>query len=608
MGDQYGDTNLQPDMHLKPLDNSALLKPLRKAAAAPGAAVSPAPTIMFPATNNAIDDDDDDYIYSEPPAPIPPTPQPPAHPATKYRPSDEQVHMMELMKSIFASALHTGLANGEPPQLPAPADGTPQTMGDLREVLMALQQKIRDAGIPVVIVIEGLSASGKGTMLGKLIKGLDSRGYKTYPVRKPNCVEERYPPMWRYWTQMPTKGNISLFCSSWYGELNKAGFAHENETAQGLPRRLDEIISMESQLICDGTLILKFFLHITKKAQYDRLKKMERKKRTAWLVDDHDHEQNRRFDEYMKGMDNLMSITNLKGAPWHVLDTADSKACQREMYLTIIRAFQDALKQRQAGGRPWDVPVLPNLSPIPSLSFLPLSTIDTHKQLNVPYDETLNALQKRLRKLQVTLYQRGIPLVVGFEGWDAAGKGGAISRLTSALDARGFTVAPVSAPTPVEMNHHYLWRFFTALPPKGHITIFDRTWYGRLLVERVEGLCTQPQWQRAYEEINRFEKLLADDGTIVVKFWLQIDEDTQLARFKEREADPEKRWKLTEEDWRNRAKWPAYENAMNEVLQRTHTAYAPWTVVEADDKDYARIKVLQTVVDTIEKHLGDDGD
>jgi polyphosphate kinase 2 (PPK2 family) len=208
----------------------------------------------------------------------------------------------------------------------------------------------------------------------------------------------------------------------------------------------------------------------------------------------------------------------------------------------------------------------------------------------------------------VKLYRRGVPLIVGFEGWDAAGKGGAISRLTAALDARGFTVAPVSAPTPTELSHHYLWRFFKALPPKGHITIFDRTWYGRVMVERVEQLCSEPQWQRAYEEINRFEKLLADGGAILCKFWLQIDKGTQLARFEERKADLQKQWKLTDEDWRNREKWLKYEQAVDEVLQRTHTASAPWTVVEANDKDYARIKVLQTVVDTIEKHLNQDAE
>ncbi len=680
MSVQGSASGLPPDMHLKPLDNAALLKPLRKAPDRAGAGVFPAqikpapdaeppavpnpPVVKIshaapqapayddeeddddsdstplrsgeraektpPAAPGAFDyddgdeeeddeDEDDDFAPLRSPAPrsaydsgsdeeeeAPAADGPASRRVTSYRPTDEQMHMMELMKKLFEKALGPTLSAQQPPQA-APVQN-PAEADDLRKVLIALQQKIREVGIPVVIVIEGLSASGKGMTMSRLIEGLDSRGYKTHPVRKPNCVEETYPAMWRYWTQMPQKGNIALFCSSWYSELNSACFACEGEIAEFLPKRLNEIISMESQLVCDGTLILKFFLHVTQQEQYDRLKKREKKKSTAWLVTDRDHEQNKRYDEYMKGMDDLMSITNLSGAPWHVLDAGNTKACAQQMMQTVIRAFEDALAERRHNLRPWDVPALPNLSPIPPLGFPPLSSMDLQKHLDVPYTDALRDLKKRLNKLQVMLYRRGIPMLVCFEGWDAAGKGGAIRRLTAAMDARGFTVVPVSAPTLTELDHHYMWRFWTALPPKGHIAIFDRTWYGRVMVERVESLCTVPQWQRAYEEINRFEKLLTDDGAILCKFWLQIDPDTQLERFEARKDDPEKQWKITDEDWRNREKWPAYEQALNEMLQRTHTAFAPWTVVEANDKEYARIKVLRTVVDAMEKRLGGDGE
>ncbi len=724
-----GDQSLQPDMHLKPLDNDALLKPLRKPADAPPTPAVPPPAPPPAAPKDAPKeslfkrlipkDDEEDDLFSlpktatvppvdppdaqaeaaedgelvppepeselvpepepepelepepvafvptepdaEPEAPLEdafepealveaaiepkeeaqpeadmdeddlPAPQPepeaentpkeepdealppetdPAKPASKhptsYKPTDEQVHMMELMKSIFASALNAGVSSGQPPQVPAPQPKA--SMGDLREDLMALQQQIRALKIPVVIVIEGLSASGKGAMLGKLIEGLDSRAYQTHPVRRPNCVEESYPTMWRYWTQMPKRGHIALFCSSWYGELNKTCMAHEDDVPEILPQRLNEIISMESQLICDGTLILKFFLHVSQQEQYNRLKKMEKKKSTAWHVVEQDHEQNKRYDEYMKGMDNLMSITNLKGAPWHILDATDLKACKRSIYETVIRSFKDVIHERKTGLRPWDVPMLPNLSPITSQGFPPLRTIDLHKELEAPYKDELKALTKKLKKLQEKLYRKDIPLAIAFEGWDAAGKGGAIYRLIKGLDARGFTVTAISAPTPLEDSHHYMWRFYHALPPKGHIAIFDRTWYGRVMVERIEGFCTQPQWQRAYEEINRFEKQWTDSGAILCKFWLQIDEEEQLTRFDDRAADPEKQWKLTDEDWRNRDKWPQYEQAVDEVLQRTHTAHAPWTVVEANNKKYARIKVLRTVINAIEKRLQQDDD
>ncbi len=557
------------------------------------AAQPPAFAAQPPAAQPAVDDDEDEETTENPASP----------PAHAFRPTDEQLHMIELMKSIFATAL-----SADPARKPAAdtaANPEPPSMGDLRIRLTALQQKIREAKIPVVIVLEGMSASGKGTMLSRLVEGLDSRGYASHPVRQPNCVEKNYPPMWRYWTQMPAKGMIALFCSSWYGELNKAAFAQEIN-AETLRRRLDEIISMESQLVCDGTLILKFFLNISQQEQLERLKKMEQKKSTAWLVDAHDHEQNKRHGDYMKSMDSLMSATSLKGAPWHVIDAANPKSCAYQIYLTVIQAFEEALAARESGAGSWDLPMLPNLTPLPSLGFPPSHTIDLQKHLEVPYRDALRNAKKRLAKLQIKLYRKGIPLIIGFEGWDAAGKGGAISRLNAALDARGFTVAPISAPTPTELSHHYLWRFWQALPPKGHITIFDRTWYGRVMVERIEGLCTKPQWQRAFEEINRFEKLLTDDGAILCKFWLQIDPDTQLQRFEERKADPEKQWKLTDDDWRNRAKWSAYEQALDEVLQRTHTACAPWTVVEANDKEYARIKVMQTVIEAIEKRLDDD--
>jgi AMP-polyphosphate phosphotransferase len=594
-------------------------------------------------TPDAADDEDDDALFTESYAPSaeekPATPPietkseaPTAPPsgadsadqpaeasappkAPVYQPPNSQVHMMELMKTVFANALNASLSAkqstaqptkpdvGQPPS-PVPPE-EPASMSDLRKLLITLQQKIRQAKIPVVIVLEGLSAAGKGMMLSRLIEGLDSRGYKAYPIRKPNCVEKAYPAMWRYWTRMPADGNIALFCSSWYGELNKGGFARRGAD-ESLNNRLNEIISMESQLVCDGVLILKFFLNISRQEQYNRLKKMESKKSTAWHVDDHDREQNKLYDEYLKGMQTLMSMTHITGAPWHVLDATNLKDCARNMYRTVIQTFEAALAERAQGLRPWDVPMLPNLSPIPSLGFPPLASIDPNQQLDAPYKSELKALKKRLYKLQAKLYRRGIPLVAAFEGWDAAGKGGAIRRLTSGLDARGFSVTPISEPTPIELSHHHMWRFWTALPPKGHITIFDRTWYGRVMVERIESLCTVPQWQRAYEEINRFEKLLTDNGAILCKFWLQIDSDTQLERFNARQADPEKQWKITDEDWRNREKWPAYEQALNEVLQRTHTAYAPWTVVEANNKDFARIKVLRTVVDAIEKRLDRD--
>ena len=233
-----------------------------------------------------------------------------------------------------------------------------------------------------------------------------------------------------------------------------------------------------------------------------------------------------------------------------------------------------------------------------------LSGIDLSKRLtDEEYKEKLKMLQKRLSELHSEIYRLRIPVVIGFEGWDAGGKGGAIKRLTSHLDPRGYRVNPTASPNDIEKVHHYLWRFWNNVPKAGHIAIFDRTWYGRVMVERIEGFCTEAEWKRAYQEINEMESHMANFGAVVLKFWLHIDKDEQERRFKERQENPAKQWKITDEDWRNRAKWDAYEEAVNEMLVRTSTTYAPWIVVEGNDKHFARVKVLETVVDALEKKI-----
>ncbi len=224
------------------------------------------------------------------------------------------------------------------------------------------------------------------------------------------------------------------------------------------------------------------------------------------------------------------------------------------------------------------------------------------------YKEQLLKLQSRMRLLHAKMYRERVPLVCVFEGWDAAGKGGSIRRLTEKLDPRGYNVVPSSAPNDIEKAHNHLWRYWTKMPKAGHAAIFDRSWYGRVMVERIEGFCTTEEWQRAYREINNMERNLYDADTVICKFWLHIDPDEQEKRFMERRDNPQKSWKLTDEDWRNREKWDEYVTAVDEMLVRTSTPYAPWTVVEANDKYYARIKVLKTVVEALEKRMGIDSE
>ncbi len=477
------------------------------------------------------------------------------------------------------------------------------SLDDLHLRLMTLQQEIRALKVPVVIVFEGWDKAGKSVMLGELLEGLDPRGYKVHVNSKPVSASSRYPLMHRYWTAMPLKGDISLFLGSWYGEVSTVCLK-DKDVRRALDERYAQIIQMESQLVADGALILKFFLNISQKEQKKRLKALAKKKSTRWRVTKDSWAQNEHYEEMMQLYDAMMAQTHFDGALWHVLRSENKKACTRQLYEILIDAFEKTIQQRKTGDMPWDVPVLPHVDSIPTCAIQPLSACQPDQPESPDYKQAIDAAQKKLRKLHNELYIRQIPLILCFEGWDAAGKGGSIRRLTSALDPRGFEVVPIASPTAEEKSHHHLWRFWKTIPKDGHITIFDRTWYGRVMVERIEGFCTQPQWQRAYEEINQFEHELYVHGAVIRKFWLQIDPDEQLRRFQNRQEMPDKQWKITDEDWRNREKWPVYEQAVNEMLQKTHTDYAPWVVVEANNKRYARLKILQTVIEAIEQELG----
>ena len=465
--------------------------------------------------------------------------------------------------------------------------------------LLALQQEIRSLKIPVVILLEGWDAAGKGLMAGELLEGLDPRGYQVYVPERIH-KEPGLPPLHRYWVRMPRQGTLSLFIGSWYHDICARLVSQEGS----LPSDpWTSIIQMERMLCCDGVLLLKFFLHIPQKEQKRRLKAMEEKKATRQLVSKADWKQNEHYDLWQAVYNGMLSATGDSGAPWHVLRGDEKCACKQQMYEIVTAEFERVIAERKAGQRPWDVPALPGVESSKTLCMPFLSDIDPDQPLPGDYKALLKERQKTLRRLQYEVYRHGLSMVLVFEGWDAAGKGGSIRRLTSALDPRGFTVVPIASPTAEEKEHHHLWRFWRTLPSSGNITIFDRSWYGRVMVERLEGYCTQAQWRRAYEEMNLFEKDLTSQGTIVRKFWLQIDQDEQLRRFNDRQNTPEKAWKLTDEDWRNREKWPQYEEAVNHMLQKTSTAAAPWVVIEANNKHYARIKVLDCVIAAREEAL-----
>jgi len=472
----------------------------------------------------------------------------------------------------------------------------------LERTMGELQRRARQLGIPVIIVFEGWDAAGKGTMINRLMQALDPRGFTVHPVNAPTPEEALRPFLWRFWIKIPERGRIAIFDRSWYGRV--------------LTERVDKLIPeaawsgsyesircFERQLADDGAVLIKFFLHISKKEQKKRFIELEENPALSWKVTRQDWRHHKQYKEYYQAAEDGLAQTDTAYAPWTIVESHDRRFATLKIFSTTIRALEHRIQaieeedsKRPSRKKPAKEEKLANTSILDRVDL----SLDLKRE---DYDKDLDDLQKRLRDLEHEIYLSRIPVTVVYEGWDAAGKGGNIKRLTKLMDPRGYEVIPIGAPNDVEKNHHYLWRFWTRMPKGGHITIFDRSWYGRVLVERVEGFCPPAAWKRAYREINEMEELLTKSGVIVVKFWLHIDQQEQIRRFTERQKTAWKQWKITEEDWRNHEKWDAYESAVEEMLARTSTGYAPWTIVESNSKLYARIKALKTVIGAIEARL-----
>ena len=468
-----------------------------------------------------------------------------------------------------------------------------------KKQLSVLGQKINEAKLPVIILFEGWGASGKGYVLGKTISCLDPRSYKVYSTVDATDEEKRLPLMSRFWKLIPEKGKLCILDRSWYREIVPAAIEQEL-TEEETVQRMEKANLFERQLADDGYLIIKFFLHISREEQKRRFDKLLGNKDTNWRVTDRDLKINRKYDKYFVRYDKMLDFTNTVWAPWTVVDAENKYQTVNTVFRTIVSAVTARLNGEQPQfGEPDKRSPQREVFTMATKPPLALIKLDKTLSENI-YSEELKKQQKRLEKLHSRLYMHKIPVVMAFEGWDAAGKGGTIRRVASALDPRGFEAVPIAAPQPYELNRHYLWRFWQALPKSGHITIFDRTWYGRVLVERVEGLTPEKRWREAYQEINEFENQLYDEGMLVLKFWLHIDKDEQLARFNSRMNTPEKRWKITDEDWRNREKWDAYSAAVEEMLQKTSTDFAPWHIIENNDKRFGRIRTLNIINNAIE--------
>lgn len=467
---------------------------------------------------------------------------------------------------------------------------------DLEPRLAAAQRRCKELGIPFMIIFEGWSASGKGTLINRLIQPLDPRGFRVFSIQEPTEDEVMRPFMWRFWTRTPGTGRLHIFDRSWY----------ERALVEGEKNAADEIRSFEEQLTSGGTHLIKIFLHISKKEQSERFKELENDKATAWRVNKDDHKQNKSYEEWLEKYDDLLIDTDTASAPWTVVEATDHRYATAKILSLVTNVFETAAAQKEAqlaevksDESKTDETPSENKFQNGVLAGVDLTLSLTREE----YEERLKKLQERLLYLHNEMYRHRIPVILAFEGWDAGGKGGAIKRLTQALDPRGYEVCPTSSPNDIERAHHYLWRFWEKVPKFGHMAIFDRTWYGRVMVERIEGFCTSEEWKRAYSEINEMEESWVRAGYVVLKFWMQIDKDEQERRFNERMNNPLKQWKITDEDWRNRAKWDQYEQAVDEMIVKTSTRRAPWIVVSGNDKLYARIQVLQAVVDAIEERL-----
>jgi polyphosphate:AMP phosphotransferase len=491
-----------------------------------------------------------------------------------------------------------------------------EAVPELRMELVALQQRLRRADFPVILLFGGVDGAGKSESVNLLNEWMDPRGVETNAYALRRKEESEWPPFWRYWRDLPPKGKVGLFLSAWYTQpiLDRA---YKRIGRGSFERALERIALFERVLADDGALVVKFWMHLGKKVQKKRLESLEKDPLQSWRVSKTDWERWKMYNRFAKITERALRRTSTGAAPWRIVEGAD----HRYRSLTVGTIVRDAIAERLERGHrpastvdvePGDLMVPPGTNPrdrvVTSLASALSTTVLTELDMTLDvgkaeYTKELAKLQGRVNVLFRLAREEKIPMVAVFEGWDAGGKGGAIRRLTRGLDARDYRVVPIAAPTEDERAHHYLWRFWRHLPRRGRITIFDRSWYGRVLVERVEGFATEDEWRRAYGEINDYEAQVTDFGTVLLKFWLHITPDEQLRRFEERQGIGYKQWKITDEDWRNREKWALYESAVQDMVERTSTSAAPWTLVEGNSKRYARLKVLRTVCDALETAL-----
>lgn len=474
---------------------------------------------------------------------------------------------------------------------------TDEKKSELALELAEVQRLCIDKNIPVIIVIDGWESSGKGYMINEIVRELDTKYYRVSVFDK-SQIDDDYNYVRQLWKSIPPYGNFRILYRSIYTSL----FNDLKSDKNRIKSRIDNIRNQEKLLTDDNTIILKFFLDIDEKCIKENVQKLVQDKYRSFFVTKEDKNQVSDYSTYRKNMSEILELTNFEFAKWQIVNSNNRKEAAKYILGYTKDAIKEKISQIEEKKEAEKEFVYKREEGIASIKDLDLSkSIEKEK-----YDIEIEKLQEKVSNLAYELYTREIPTVIVFEGIDAAGKGGSISRLLKEIDPRIYSVNPTSVPSDLEKKHHYLWRFYNNLPQPGNIAVFDRSWYGRVLVERVEGFATDYEWFRSYDEINKMELELVNQGVLLVKYHLVISKDEQERRFKDREK--EKPYKITDEDWRNRKKWDKYIDAMDDMLHYTSTSYAPWLVVSSQDKRYARIEVLKHFIDKCEEILKRDTD
>ncbi len=472
----------------------------------------------------------------------------------------------------------------------------------LREELVQLQVELKHAPFKILLIIAGVKGGGRSDLINTLNGWLDPRGVETFSFQHPTDEERERPLMWRYWRCLPSRGRIGIYAGSWYTQTLEQE-AQSRKTLAQLDHELERIRHFEKLLSDDGTLIIKVWLHLSKAAQRKRLKALAEDEDTAWRVTPSDWKHQRLYDRLARLSENIQRATHRPGAPWKVIQAENDRGRDVAVAELLVSRFREHAARLARAGKPSAKPAA--IRPLRPSGLRRLRELELDQELTPhEYEDKREKWLGKLNRAVRAAHEARRSIAFVFEGWDAAGKGGAIRRLTSAIDARDYRVIPVAKPTDEEKAHHYLWRFWRHVPRAGLVTIYDRSWYGRVLVERIEGFARREEWTRAYNEIVDFEQQLVEHGTIVVKYWLHISKEEQLRRFREREETPYKRHKITAEDWRNRRRWQDYEVAIGDMLALTDHPAVHWHLIPANNKRHARLQVLKTACREIEKAIG----